>query len=428
MPPPVAEQKKICALAGGFCMFETCRRWLLTADSVEGTVILGEIAHIVAESEEGPRGKSVLTKEERNRESNLMLVCNNHHQLIDSKPASYTVERLHAMKEAHVARVKGLGEPVHVEPPPSARDELYSTLLPFMRLPSRVYGFECNAPDELAVQAKLPNTTAKNLRSFILRDGHLWTFSPVTDSASPLGPLITSQDVKEQRFQDWEQDPVRSLWLVDLVNRALGEHAERRGLAYDKFHRRHYFPPDSGRERSVTYKPLNQAKATRNVAWQPKRKNTKELRPYWLHRAARFRVMRFGRQQWFLCLRPEMRVTKDGYSDVDSKQIGRRVTRMFAKMFNYQMLGEVHFWRDYIGDSKPLLVLPFGSDSQSIEVNMNFASTGVSWPGLPAGEAKSFTNAVYAADPLSTVDLDELEENETTETDWEAEEDDDEEA
>jgi hypothetical protein len=44
-------------------------------------------AHIFAESPNGPRGDSTLTAEQRSLNQNLILLCNQHHQLIDSDGA-----------------------------------------------------------------------------------------------------------------------------------------------------------------------------------------------------------------------------------------------------------------------------------------------------------------------------------------------------
>lgn len=64
-----------------------CRRLLTTDGSPpDRDAILGEMAHIVAESPDGPRGQSPLTPTERNNYENLLLLCNVHHQLIDDQP------------------------------------------------------------------------------------------------------------------------------------------------------------------------------------------------------------------------------------------------------------------------------------------------------------------------------------------------------
>lgn len=73
-----------------------------------------EVAHIVAEKRDGPRGESHLTPQQRNHESNLLLLCFDHHAEIDSDVANYPVERLHAIKAQHLSWVS---ERLRVEVP-----------------------------------------------------------------------------------------------------------------------------------------------------------------------------------------------------------------------------------------------------------------------------------------------------------------------
>ena len=49
----------------------------------------------------GPRGNSPLTAEQRDRYANLILLCRNHHRIIDDSPETYTVEALHLLKQQH---------------------------------------------------------------------------------------------------------------------------------------------------------------------------------------------------------------------------------------------------------------------------------------------------------------------------------------
>ena len=94
MAIPEREQRILQQKSGNRCAFPTCRR-VLTAESSppDREVVLGEMAHIVGESPDGPRGDSPMPTRERNRAENLLLLCNVHHQLIDSQPQTYTVER-----------------------------------------------------------------------------------------------------------------------------------------------------------------------------------------------------------------------------------------------------------------------------------------------------------------------------------------------
>jgi hypothetical protein len=62
---------------------------------------LGEIAHIVARSLDGPRGTSATQIAERDAYSNLILLCPNHHAEVDKSPDVWPVARLEAIKRDH---------------------------------------------------------------------------------------------------------------------------------------------------------------------------------------------------------------------------------------------------------------------------------------------------------------------------------------
>jgi hypothetical protein len=81
---PIAQQRKLLQRSGNMCAFPDCRRLLTSEGSPDDpVVVLGEIAHIVGESPDGPRGKSPLTLKQRNTYQNTVLLCNQHHQLIE---------------------------------------------------------------------------------------------------------------------------------------------------------------------------------------------------------------------------------------------------------------------------------------------------------------------------------------------------------
>ena len=74
----------------------------LTPDGTLET--LGEMAHIVARSLEGPRGQNSLTAYPDGYE-NLILLCPTHHTEVDKNPNAGPVARLHATKADHEAWV-----------------------------------------------------------------------------------------------------------------------------------------------------------------------------------------------------------------------------------------------------------------------------------------------------------------------------------
>jgi len=93
------DQKLLWSRAAGRC--SKCKV-KLTLDTTEGpTATLGAMAHIIAAEQEGPRGASPLTPDERRRYSNLLLLCSHCHDEIDADVAAYPVEVLHRIKDEH---------------------------------------------------------------------------------------------------------------------------------------------------------------------------------------------------------------------------------------------------------------------------------------------------------------------------------------
>ena len=88
------------------CAFPDCRL-ILVADATEtdDESLIGEVCHIVGQSPGGPRGETDLSAEKRDKYSNLILLCRNHHKVIDDQEITYTIDRLHEMKNAHEAWV-----------------------------------------------------------------------------------------------------------------------------------------------------------------------------------------------------------------------------------------------------------------------------------------------------------------------------------
>ena len=75
----------------------------LTPDGSRET--LGEMAHIVAKSNDGPRGDETMPIEERDSYNNLILLCPTDHVEVDKNYADWPVPRLHAIKTEHEAWV-----------------------------------------------------------------------------------------------------------------------------------------------------------------------------------------------------------------------------------------------------------------------------------------------------------------------------------
>jgi hypothetical protein len=402
MAAPVPEQRKVAMLSGNVCAFDGCAEQLAIVAADGEVVVLGEIAHIVGESPDGPRGVSPLSKTDRGRVENLMLLCNRHHQLIDDKPDLFTVEKLLQMKADHeVAVQKGVTGrlPSALSEPPLRTDRIYSTMLPVQRMPRIVYGAPCSALIEQAIK---PAPAGKVMSPFILKGGMLWAFQDLRRADGPFAALVDIHGVERHECTEWWDDPDRMRWYQQLLNRSLNKLTGRRGLKLDARHHRYYFAQEApGQPRLQTYRPLNKERATRSVVWQPTARSTGEARNYWLHRAVSLRFDRVDSEAWILSIRPELRVTKDGEADLPSEAIGRKVTRKKSRLFNYDLLGEVQFWRDFLGDSSARILFDFGTRDQRLIIDTSMVAADVAWPGIPDEYAMDFGNVDYVDDLLS---------------------------
>ena len=95
--------KRIVWVRDGGCCAMCRERVFLDAQEDQPAQFRGEVAHIVAEQRDGPRGGSALTPQQRNHESNLLLLCFDHHAEIDTNIAAYPVSALQTLKSEHAA-------------------------------------------------------------------------------------------------------------------------------------------------------------------------------------------------------------------------------------------------------------------------------------------------------------------------------------
>lgn len=94
------------AKSAGRCQFEGCNEPLWRDGLSQIEMNFADVAHIIGDSPDGPRGDVVLSVEYRNDISNLMLMCLKHHRMIDEILEMYTDETLRQMKKAHEERIE----------------------------------------------------------------------------------------------------------------------------------------------------------------------------------------------------------------------------------------------------------------------------------------------------------------------------------
>jgi hypothetical protein len=93
-------QKLIWGIFAARCAL--CRRKVVWESDTGGRSLTGEIAHIVGAQRNAARGRVVFFGD-RDDPDNLMLLCREHHKIIDDNEAEYPVERLRQIRNDYLA-------------------------------------------------------------------------------------------------------------------------------------------------------------------------------------------------------------------------------------------------------------------------------------------------------------------------------------
>lgn len=94
--------KILFALSGNQCAVPDCNEPVIAPQTEKsGAMVIGQIAHIYAISEDGPRGSKGLTEKDLNQASNLILLCPTHHVKVDGQYETYPATMLIDWKARH---------------------------------------------------------------------------------------------------------------------------------------------------------------------------------------------------------------------------------------------------------------------------------------------------------------------------------------
>lgn len=407
---PEKEAKLLYLQSGCLCAFPGCGQRLIEPGTPgDDPAIIAEVAHIVAGSRQGPRGKAPLTEQERNMHANLILFCPRHHKVIDSQCNVYSIPVLQQMKADHEARVRRATAPAATEFSAKPTSEaIHSTLMSITQLPDAVFTAPCCFTEgqnhEVKERIVYPNRRDE-LVPFCLGDKKLFAFQDLRNPANPFSAVLDLRRVEVFPAIDlWRQSEGRRRYVA-LLNRSLQKYAARLGIRYDPDHRRFHFTSNHPREeRTEQYRSLTGRLVERHVAWQPRRKSTGQQRHFWWHLAACLQFHQMAERQWTLSIRPERHLTQDGENPLPPAWVGPWVTSLKARMYNDLYLAEVNFWRYYLARGLPRFILNFGNQSAVIDTTL--LALQVCWPGIP-GDEKPFESEAYEEDLFSLADHEE---------------------
>lgn len=104
---PAKVALRIWVRAGGRCEYPGCNEVLYNDPLTLAKMNRAYLAHIIADEPRGPRGDPVLSDKLKADESNIMLLCDTHHRLIDHVDVDgHTVDLLQGFKKDHEERIE----------------------------------------------------------------------------------------------------------------------------------------------------------------------------------------------------------------------------------------------------------------------------------------------------------------------------------
>lgn len=142
---PLKVKQDLWFAAHGRCEFTGCNKPLYVHGVTMDECNISNYAHIIGDSENGPRGDKALSRKLAQDPSNLILLCPECHRLIDQEGKDkFTVEILRNMKKEHeerIERVTGIqpdkkslvviyGPKIGSDTPHFHKDTLYNTIFP----------------------------------------------------------------------------------------------------------------------------------------------------------------------------------------------------------------------------------------------------------------------------------------------------------
>ena len=99
--------KVLCALSGNQCAHPECTETLVKPTPRKSDdLFIGRICHICPISPKGPRGKNEFPEKELNAPENLILLCPNHHTIVDGQYEDYPVDMLKEWKQKHESEME----------------------------------------------------------------------------------------------------------------------------------------------------------------------------------------------------------------------------------------------------------------------------------------------------------------------------------
>lgn len=180
----------------------------------------------------------------------------------------------------------------------------------------------------------------KQRYSFILKDNSIFTFSNIKNEKCELRNYCNPEDAKSLNIEE-----VKPIYFTELLNSTLVINALIKGLNVkgDKF----YMLPGLEEESEFHFLPLKRTKESSRVKVYSSKLGSGGYE--YKHHAMKMRFLRLGEQLMFE-LEPDWHFSYS-IKDKTEKEIGIRVTREKANMFNKDYLYILHAMKQFLSNS-----------------------------------------------------------------------------
>lgn len=127
--------KMLLAHSGGYCQNPECNKDLFVMFENGDVSSFEELAHIIAQKKDGPRGEETLNVDERDEYENIILLCSICHTMVDKNPQHFPVELLRKWKAEHLEKIRAAFEILKF----SSRNELKKAVTLLLRANRSVF-------------------------------------------------------------------------------------------------------------------------------------------------------------------------------------------------------------------------------------------------------------------------------------------------
>jgi hypothetical protein len=232
--------------------------------------------------------------------------------------------------------------------PDAIQDLVLGNLLPVESHPTTLWHGKTDAKVSSDVYKVVENHPA-----FLLNENRLYTFADLTNEDEPLRQVIETEDIGAISVSSLWKDPVRSRWVMHLLNRSLRNFVCKFPIAFAGSHR-YFFRPNKDNTDRVWQNPRD---FERIVA--SRKTSLDGSGHFWVHHGSTLCFMALG-ERLFLQIDPCYVFTSDGKTRLEGRPVGPLSIKWGGKERNAAILRNIVFWSRSLSRGTSVIEVPTG--------------------------------------------------------------------